>query len=176
MNHVIKLASVNLNSSTSKINKNLLRDFIMNNDIDILYLQEVCYENFSFVPSYVPYTNKNEYEAGTTILIRNSLNASQPLFSLNGRISSIVIENINFVNIYAYSGSNRRKERDDMFLNDLTPHLAKANVKTNIVGGDFNCIMYDFDCIGEHKNYCVGLRQTIDAFGWKDVALELKQN
>lgn len=109
MNHVVRVASVNLNSSTCTANKNLLREFIWKNDIDVLYLQEVCYENFSFVPSHTPFVNVNEHESGTAILIRNSLNVSQPLFSLNGRISSIVVENMNFINIYAYSGSNRKK-------------------------------------------------------------------
>lgn len=176
MNHVIRIASVNLNSSTCVPNKTLLRDFIRANDVDVLFLQEVCYENFSFVPSHVPYVNVNEHESGTAILIRNSLKASQPLFSLNGRISSIAIENMNFINIYAYSGSNRKKERDELFLNDLTAHLAKANVEVNIVGGDFNCILNSFDCVGDSKNYCGGLRQIVENFGLKDVALELKQN
>ena len=176
MNFIIRVASVNLNSSSSLVNRSLLKDFIFSNDLDVIFLQEVCYSNFSFVPSFVPFVNLNERDSGTAILVRNSLNASQPLFSLNGRVTSIAIENMNFVNVYAFSGANRRKERDDLFLNDLTTHLAKANVSKNIVGGDFNCIINSSDCVGDSKNYCTGLRQLIDAFKWKDVAWELKKN
>ena len=176
MNHVMRVASVNLNSSTNLVNKNLLKDFIFNNDLDVIFLQEVVYSNFSFIPSFLPFVNISERESGTAILVRNSFESSQPLFSLNGRVTSIVIENINFVNVYAHSGSNRRKERDNLFLNDLTTHLAKANVSTNIVGGDFNCIINGSDCIGDSKNYSAGLRQLIEAFGWKDVAWELKKH
>lgn len=176
MNHIMKIASVNLNSSTNLINKNLLKDFIVNNDLDVIFLQEVVYSNFSFVPSHIPFVNISERNSGTAVLIRKSFEISQPLFSLNGRITSIVIKNMNFVNVYAFSGSNHRKERNDLFLNDLTTHLGKTNVSTNIVGGDFNCIINASDCVGELKNFCVGLRQVIEAFGWKDVAWELKKN
>lgn len=163
MNHIIRVASVNLNSSSNLVNKCLLKDFIFNNDLDIVFLQEVCYSNFSFVPFFIPFVNLNEGESGTAILVRNSFDTGQPLFSLNGRITSIVIENMNFVNVYAFSGANRRKERDNLFLNDLTTHLAKANVSVNIVGGDFNCIINSSDCVGDSKNYCTGLRQLVEA-------------
>lgn len=109
MNFVMNIGSINLNSSTTIVNRYLLRDFIFNNDLDVVFLQEVCYTNFSFVLSYIPYVNVSEHGSGTAILIRNTFDVGQPLLSLDGRISSVVINGINFVNIYAFSGSNRRR-------------------------------------------------------------------
>lgn len=175
MNFVINVGSINLNSSTTIVNKYLLRDFIFNNDIDILFLQEVCYSNFSFVPSYKPFVNVSEHGSGTAILIRDSFEASQPLLSLDGRISSVVVNGLNFVNVYAFSGSNRKKERENLFTNDLPSHLGKGGITTSVVGGDFNCIVDGSDCLGENKNYSSGLKQLIESFGWKDVAVMLKK-
>lgn len=164
MNYVMNVGSINLNSTTTIVNRYLLRDFIFNNDLDVILLQEVCFTNFSFVPSYIPYVNVSEHGSGTAILIRNTFEVGQPLLSLDGRISSVIVNGINFVNIYAFSGSNRRKERENLFLNDLAPHLGKAGITANVVGGDFNCIVDGTDCVGENKNYSPGLTNLIDSF------------
>lgn len=176
MNFILNVGSINLNSSTTTVNKFLLRDFINVNDIDILFLQEVRYANFSFVPSHRAVVNVDENGSGTAILVRASFDIAQPLLDIGNRITSIVVNNVNYVNVYAYSGTNRKKERDSLFLNDLTVHLNKPGASTNVVGGDLNCILNGFDCVGETKNYCTGLRQLVDMCGWKDVALSLRKN
>lgn len=81
MNYVMNVGSINLNSTTTIVNRYLLRDFIFNNDLDVILLQEVCFTNFSFVPSYIPYVNVSEHGSGTAILIRNTFEVGQPLLS-----------------------------------------------------------------------------------------------
>lgn len=109
MNFVFKVGSVNLNSSNNTVNKYLLRDFVFNNEVDILFVQELCYDNFSFISSHSAIVNLSENGSGTAILIRKSFNFCQPLQDPNGRISSIVVNDVNYVNVYAYSGSNKKK-------------------------------------------------------------------
>ena len=176
MNYVFKVGSVNLNSSSSAINKSLLREFVINHDIDIIFLQEVCYANFSFIRSHSPLINIGENGSGTAILIRNSFEFSQPLLDPNGRISSVVVNGVNYVNIYAFSGSNRKKERDQLFINDLAVHLGKGGKKIDVIGGDFNCILNNGDSNSSVKNFSTGLKQLIEMFKLKDVAFELKKN
>lgn len=165
-----------MNSSTSTINKGFLRDFVRDNDIDILFLQEVCYANFSFVPSHSALVNIGESGSGTAILIRRSFTFSQPLLDPNGRISSMIVNGVNYINIYAFSGSNKRKERDNLFVNNLSVHLAKGGKKNDVIGGDFNCILNNFDTTSSTKSFSTGLRKLVEMFNLKDVALELKTN
>lgn len=130
MSYIFKVGSVNLNSTSSTINKYLLRDFITNNDVDILFLQEVVFSNFSFVPSYSVLLNNNGSGSGTAILIRNTFRFEQPLLDPNGRISSVIVNGVNYVNVYAFSGSNKKKERENLFINDMSVHLGKAGKKS----------------------------------------------
>lgn len=60
-----------------------------------------------------------------------------------------MVENMNFVSVYAFSGTKRRIERGNLFLNDLITHLAKANFLVNIVEGDFNCILNSSYFVGD---------------------------
>lgn len=100
MNHILKIATVNLNSTTTVVNQNLLRDFIWNHDIDLVFLQELCYENFSFLPSHFAVVNISEHGMGTGILLRKLFDFENVILDPNGRISSIVINKINYINIY----------------------------------------------------------------------------
>lgn len=175
MNHVLKIATINLNSTKTTINQNLLRDFIWNRDIDLVFLQELCYENFSFLPSHFAVVNINEHGMGTGILLRKLFEFDNIILDPNGRISSIVINRINYINIYAYSGTNRKKERDELFINNLAVHLSKSGVSYSVLGGDFNCVLERSDCSGVF-NDSAGLRRLVESFQWKDVTKELKKN
>lgn len=176
MNFTYKIGSVNLNSSNSLVNKQLLKDFIYINDLDVIFLQEVSYDNFSFIPSHAPIVNLSDSGSGTAILIRKTFDFSSPLLDPNGRISSVIINHINFINVYAFLGTNRKKERDDLFLDNMTIHLNKAGSKFCVVGGDFNCILNAFDTAGSNKNYSTGLKRLIEIFNFKDIAVELRKH
>ena len=57
----------------------------------------------------------------------------------NGRLTSAVIDDINFVNVYTHSGSQYKRERDLLFTNEILVHLAEF--RENVILGDFNCIL-----------------------------------
>lgn len=48
MNFTRKIATLNINAIGTAVKKALLKDFIWNNDLDVVFLQEVSFECFSF--------------------------------------------------------------------------------------------------------------------------------
>lgn len=125
MNYILSVGTVNLNSSNSDLNQNLLKDFIRDYNLDVIFLQEVVFENFRFINSHKAIVNRQPRSLGTAMLIRNGLDYKDVLYHPNGRILSATVADINFVNVYAFSGTNRKKERDEMFQTDLAVHLSK---------------------------------------------------
>lgn len=168
-----KLASININAISSIVKKNLLKDFVWNNDIDFLFLQEVAFENFNFIPSHNAFVNISEDNKGTAILVRRNIETSDILLNPNGRISSIRIGGINFINIYAHSGSGYRKERDLLFSQDIIPHLSCDS--PNVLLGDFNCILLNKDSNGTVKNISQGLKQLVDSLDLEDIGITINK-
>lgn len=168
-----KLASININAISSIVKKNLLKDFVWNNDIDFLFLQEVAFENFNFIPSHNAFVNISEDNKGTAILVRRNIETSDILLNPNGRISSIRIGGINFINIYAHSGSGYRKERDLLFSQDIIPHLSCDS--PNVLLGDFNCILLKKDSNGTVKNISQGLKQLVDSLDLEDIGITINK-
>lgn len=138
MPFIRNIATANLNAINSDVKKSLLKDFIWNNDLDIIFIQELSFENFAFLNSHTAIVNISADNKGTGILLRNNLQYSDIILNENGRISSVCVDSINFINIYAHSGSNQKKERDTLFNEDILIHLAHG--KENVIVGDFNCI------------------------------------
>lgn len=134
-----KIATLNINAIGTDTKKSLLKDFIWNNDLDVIFLQEVSFESFAFIPSHYAYVNISSTNKGTAILLRKNIEPKSVLLNPNGRISSIVFDNANFVNIYAHSGAQFKKQRDILFTEDVIPHL--SGDYPNILLGDFNCIL-----------------------------------
>lgn len=166
-----KIASININAISSTLKKNLLRDFVWNNEIDILFLQEVAFENFNFLPSHLAFVNISSDNKGTAILVRKNIDFFDVLMNPNGRITSIRIGGINFINIYAHSGSAFRKERDTLFTQDILAHLSQTY--SNVILGDFNCILLKKDSNGVVKNISQGLQQLVDSFLLRDIGNSL---
>lgn len=137
MNFTYNIATVNLNNSNSLVYKMLLKDFLQNHDVDLAFLQEVIYEDFSFVPNYNMIVNINSDKMGTAILLKKNLVYKNHIIDPSGRLISVVVNGINFVNVYAFSGTNKKKQRDDLFRNQMAIHLSKSNCRFSVVGGDF---------------------------------------
>lgn len=175
MQYCFKIATVNLNSTSTDVNRGLLKDFILDHDIDIAFLQEVTYDNFLFLPTHYSLVNISQDNKGTAVLVRKTFGFSNPLLDPNGRIISVVVNSINFVNIYAHSGTSYRRERNDLFTNHLAVHLNKPGIRCSVVGGDFNCVLDFSDSRGPSKNQCAGLKNVVDLFSLKDIAKELNK-
>ena len=173
MNYIYSIATLNLNSSNTLAKRNLLKDFILDNDIDIAFLQEVSFEDFSFVYTHNSLVNISTDRKGTAILIRKSFQYSDFILDPSGRIVSVVVNDVNLINIYAHSGNNMKKERDDLFTIALTVQLIKPGT---LIGGDFNCILYEEDTKGPQKIFSCGLKHLVELFALKDISKTCKVN
>lgn len=173
MNHIRKVGSININAIEVASKKHLLKDFVLDSDFDVVFVQEVHFESFGFLPQYAAYVNISKDGKGTAVLVRKSIEVKDPLLDPSGRIVSLEIGEINFVNIYGHSGSQFRVERDDLFKNKLAIHLNKPSVKGHVIGGDFNCVVDSEDVKGRAYNVCSGLKSLITLFNLKDLDKQL---
>ena len=164
----IRIATVNLNGIVCKAKQSLVRDFVNLNDIDIVFFQEMSMTSTSFLPGHdviLSYTNSCR---STAVAIRKNFVYSDMLVDPSGRIISFIVNGVNFVNVYAQSGSQYKKERNDFFTESIAIHLNK-HFDSLVIGGDFNCVLSENDCRGAN-NFCQGLQQLIDKMKLKDVA------
>lgn len=136
-------SSLNCNGLKNGTKQALLNDFIKQNDIDICFLQEVNVNLFKCLKGYDFVGNIGKSERGTGIIFRMGQKIQDIICSIDGRIISITVDNIRFVNLYAPSGSQKQKERDEFFKNEITVHL-KFNLPLAILG-DFNCVTRNKD-------------------------------
>jgi exonuclease III len=176
MNYSRKICSDNLSGFDCTVKKSLLKDFIINKDSDIVFLQEVVFTNFNLMFGYETIINIGTAPRGTAIFIRSGIQYRDLLLSTCGRIISFAIEDTVFTNVYPISGSQYKRERRDFFLNDIISHLNKPNTTKYIIGGDFNCILDPADTRGTSKNLCHELKRMVHNLSMKDIYTKFSQN
>lgn len=174
MPFIRKFATVNLNAISSKLKLSLFKDFVWNNDLDFVFVQEVAVENFNFLSSHTALVNISVDGKGTGILVRKNIDYSNVIMNSNGRITSAEIDGINFINIYAHSGSKFKKERDKLFTEDILIHLSET--KENVLLGDFNCIIDKNDSNSSIKNVSNGLKNMTSSLTLIDIELNHNKN
>ena len=163
-----KVASINLNAIQTRVKLSLFKDFVINSSADIIFCQEVAFRNFSFIYSHVAIVNIGNSQ-GTALLIRRGLDYSDVICDPSGRLISVKINSINYINVYGHAGHQYKKERDLLFSEDIAIHFNKVGVHHHIVGGDFNCILDANDTKGLSKNYCQSLKTLVTNLDLKDV-------
>jgi len=84
-----------------------------------------------------------------------------------GRGIAAIFENITIVDIYAPSGAERRREREDFFTTEL-PYLLQRVPESILLGGDFNSVLTHLDSTGQ-PNYCWALNELIRGFDLVDM-------
>lgn len=173
MSYIRKMATVNLNAISTKVKQYLFKEFVWNNDLDVIFMQEVAFENFTFIPTHRALINISTDGKGTGILVRSNIEFSNVVMHTNGRMISCVIDGVNFINVYAHSGSKFKKERETLFTHEILIHLGEF--KENIILGDFNCIIDKSDSSSSVKNLCNGLKKLVTELDLFDVQL-LKGN
>ncbi|KAJ4434226.1 hypothetical protein ANN_22774 [Periplaneta americana] len=151
MQFVINYATLNINCLRSQPKQQLLKQFLYNNDIDILLLQEVNIENFNFIgPQYNSIVNVGDSNRGTAILYRSGLSIQLYEQHQSGRITSLLLNTgVLIVNLYLPSGSNNRVLREQMIAQDL-PFYLRHKYNILILGGDFNNVLNARDQKGEY--------------------------
>jgi exonuclease III len=144
----------------------ILDDFLRKQDIDILFLQEVTHAKIETIGRYNAHLNIGTDSRGTAILAKERITLSNIQRLPWGRTIAATLNGIRLVNIYAPSGSQKRREREAFFNEGVVPMLPPARMEM-IIAGDFNCVIATDDTTG-HNNYSKALARLIQGLELRD--------
>jgi exonuclease III len=85
---------------------------------------------------------------GTAIITKEAYRMSNIRRIPNGRGISGRINGITIINLYAPAGTERNRERETFYNNDISSLLHDYNEHT-ILTGDLNCVLQSIDCTGQ---------------------------
>lgn len=110
-------ATLNVNCLRSKNKQTMLRNFVKENDIDLLLLQEINIEDLNFIGNQYEYvTNIGDDFRDTAIVYRRGLEIAHTEKHTSGRITSILLKDQTLIiNMYLHSGNNYRLESENIF-------------------------------------------------------------
>ena len=109
-----------------KINE--IKNSLEKYNYDILCCQEididsalVCFGNT--FQTIVNWDLNTQHKIGTAIIIKKGININDYIVGCDGRMIGIKVENIQIWNLYPPSGSEFRKERENIFTEKITSHM-----------------------------------------------------
>ena len=148
MTAMFKLVSANLGTSLLSVG-----DILMTDKPELLFLQEVtCPTNelLTRVTSlgYSAECNVDSLHPtrpGTAIVWKKSLKINEVNSIIERRAQFIKVGGESYVNVYAPSGSNNKKEREDFFTELFLHLLNKGEGKLPVISGDFNSVLAEID-------------------------------
>lgn len=165
--HSYNIGTININNITNENKLNALRHFVRQQDLDIIFLQEIENDSIS-IPGYNSVCNVDHTKRGTAILLKDYIKYSHVERSLDSRLISVRInENITLCNIYALSGSQHRASREAFFNNTVAFYL-RNQAEYTIMSGDFNAVTHPKDSTGV-SNYSMALKNTTQQLRLLDI-------
>jgi len=162
MPDIYKIATLNINGMATSPRIAILEDFLQKLVIDIVLLQEVTRPVFDDIRGFTAYTNIGTAGRGTAILTRDHIQLTIIVCLPAGRGMAADFQNVTIVNIYAPSGAERMRDRENFFSNEL-PYLLRGIPPLLLAGGDFNSVLTNLDAI-RHPNYSRALQEFIRGF------------
>ena len=144
------IATININNISSPTKIDALRTFVRTMELDIVFLQEVENDRLS-LPGYNVVCNVDFSRRGTAIALKEYIHFSNVEKSLDGRLTSLRVNNVTLCNVYAHSGTAFRAERE-RFLNSTIAYYLRHNTPNVILAGDFNCVIRPCDATGNNDS------------------------
>ena len=177
-NYILNVAYLNCHGQTGfNISKQLqIQEFIKQNRLDIIHLQETFIEEDTFAEcnfitsNFTLIKNNSRNKYGTASLIKYCLQVDNIILHESGRIILFDIADLTLGNIYLPSGTdgNTRSSREN-FSGETIPTLMINSKPCGIIGGDWNCIIDREDCTKyPESKISPCLRRLVNAFEWKD--------
>ena len=115
------------------------------------------------------------FKGGTAILIDKRLDAEVSKLYLHpsSRITKVSLSlqghNIDLLCVYAHSGYNVCREREEFFEKEIFP-LIRNKSENVIIGGDWNSIISDRDCSNPKTSYLSkNFKSIVQTVGFKDI-------
>ena len=167
MPEIYKIATLNINDMATTTKIALLEDFLQKEEINIILLQEVRRPVFDDIRGFAAYTNIGTTGRGTAILTRDLIQLTNTVCLPTGRGMAADFQNVTIVNIYAPSGAERRRDRENLFSNEK-PYILRGISPSLLVGGDFNSVLTNLDATG-HPNYSRARQEFIRGFDLVDM-------
>ena len=162
----IKITTLNINGLSSPTKVAMLAEFIRLQEIDILLVQEVTKPVLRNMHAYNTHYNIEATMRDTAILTRDSISLENVTILSSGRAIAAKFREIWIINIYAPSGTARKRDRENSYHSEV-PYIV-ANAGDNILpGGDFNCILNPTDATGGY-NYSRALQELIQGLAMVD--------
>lgn len=141
---------MNLNTIGSHAKIQILRDTLRAADVNIALFQELRTETwpdfYGYAANVTPAANG---DSGAAILVRDGIVVEDVVYLQSARGLALTVQGIRLVNIYAPSGTDKRRERAQFYSEAITP-LFLGRYENIIVGGDFNCVLARKD---QHPNF-----------------------
>jgi len=146
------IATLNISGAYSGHKKQMLRDFVQHNNIDLLLVHEVSTESFSAIPGYQIYYNIGTMGPGTAIKTRDTipLQRLKKLPSDSG--TGVANHDTHFVKIYAPSGNNKRQEMD-AFCNAELTYLLRRMPQHCFLGSNCNCVTSSHNHTNDYQQH-----------------------
>ena len=173
------VATLNINGMNNTTKQIQILNHVNQHNIDILMLQEHNLKSLdnideSFSKEFNIVINYTiNIKGGTAILFKKSLpiKITNIEKSVDSRILSVRIlyykYELQLVNVYAPSGSNCLREREELFQTDLLYYL-RRNLNKTIIAGDWNCVIGKRDSTSSNCHVSKALTSTIRTLKLKD--------
>ena len=104
-------ASLNVVTLTQRIKRQLLFNFVICNNIEVMAVQELAFLSCDIIENkFDIIANIGPRARGTGFLIRKGVGFGNVLYELDGRVLKMKLAGINIVNIYA---AGKKRQKDD---------------------------------------------------------------
>ena len=119
----------------------------MTESIELAFVQESDTDNLKSVePEYKYLINPCIGGSSVAVVQKRQFEPKNVRIDEEGRIISCVINRRTYINVYASSGSQNRKNKDKFFRQDIAAFIPK-NTDELILLGDFNCVTSKKDAV-----------------------------
>jgi exonuclease III len=105
----------------------MLPEFIRKHDLDIIMLQEVTSPDTAYITGYEAHMNISISMHGTAIMAKPQHQLMNIHRLPTGRAIAATFRDVQIINIYVPSGTNRRAEREEFYNMELTHILQDTN-------------------------------------------------
>ena len=166
MPEIYKIATLNINGMSTPPRIAMLEDILQKQEEGI-FLQEDTRPVFDDIRGFTAYTNIGTTGRGTAILTRDHIQLINIVCLPTGRGMAARFQNVTIVNMYGPSGAEKRRDKENIFSNEL-PYLLRDIPPSLLVGGDFNCVLTNIDATG-HPTYSRALQEFIRGFDLLDM-------